>query len=116
MNYDLIERAEDLAALCIPPASGLVHELIEEITRLRARLALADAVAYEAARSDIECMAVREKCGSTPHAGHWYMVEGLRQDEGQQEAVNRAIAYLASRGLIERDEAGLVCVLDEPRA
>lgn len=28
---DLIDRAEDLAARCIPPAAGIIRELIETI-------------------------------------------------------------------------------------
>jgi len=77
------------------------------------RLPLADAVAYSAARSDIESYAVLEKWGHRTGAGNWYMVMGLRNDHGEQDDVNAAIAYLCSRGLIERDENGWVRVLDE---
>lgn len=103
---NLIERAEDLAARCIPPASGIVRELVE-------RIRLADAVAYGAARADIECEAVMEKSGWRTGDGNWYSVTGLRNDNGEQDLVDAAIAYLESRGLIERDADGLVRVLDE---
>jgi len=36
----LIERAEDLAARCIPPASGLVREMCEEIKAQQRELAV----------------------------------------------------------------------------
>jgi len=31
MNAELIERAEDLAARCIPPAAGIIREMVAAI-------------------------------------------------------------------------------------
>lgn len=42
---DLIARAEDLAALCIPPAAGLVRELIAKIEEQQRELARLTAMA-----------------------------------------------------------------------
>ncbi len=105
----LIERAEDLATRCIPPAAGIVRELIE-------RIRLADAVAYSAARADIECEAEMVRSGWRLGTGNWYRVTGLRNDSGEQDMVDAALAYLESRGLIERDSEGLVRVLEEEEA
>lgn len=110
---ELIEKARDIAPACVPELSRLLDAMADAIDRLMNRLELADAVAYEAARADIECFAVMEKSGWRNGGSNWYAVNGLRNDNGEQDAVNTAIAYLDSRGLIERDEHGLVRVLDE---
>lgn len=113
---ELIENARDIAPACATEISRLLEALADALEESRKRLAMADAVAYEAARADIECHAVRERWGGRTGGGNWYMVDGLRNDNGEQDLVNLAIAYLESRGLIERDAKGLVRVLDESEA
>lgn len=95
---NLIERAEDLASRCIPPAAGIIREMIE-------RIRLADAIAYNAARSDIEC-----GCFFYGEPGAWVYDPSTCEPDAK-DMVHRAIAYLESRGLIERDEHGFIRVL-----
>lgn len=106
---ELIIKARDCASACSPAIARLLEGMADALERL----ALADLIAYEAARSDIECLAVMEKSSWRSGSGNWYSVTGLRNDNGEQDYVNRAIAYLDSRGLIERDSDGLVRVLPE---
>gem|GEM_PF-4410491 len=98
-----------MASSCSPLVTAMLNTMADELERLP----LADALAYTAACTDIECNAVMAKRSRQEGAGHWYMVTGLRNDFDQQDDVNAAIAYLVSRGLIERDEDGLVRALDE---
>lgn len=66
--------------------------------------ALERALAYSAARSDIECYCQpvsEERCGYE----RWYDTEAVRH--GNDEFIATAVRYLDLRGLIERHENGV---------
>lgn len=114
----LILMAEEASALAGPKLAELLRELIRIIEVMQARIEIADAVAYYSARARIEGFGWMNKWSVSggKRGGNWHVVTGLRNDGGEQDLVNVAIAYLDSRGLIERDKDGLVRVLDEMEA
>lgn len=62
--HRLIERAEDLAALCIPPAAGIIRELIAKIEDQRSEI---ESMHRCFATADRERSDLRAKLGIAHH-------------------------------------------------